>query len=160
LDVRGFPSRNFLEKCPEDNICYFDRKYIKVMKPGKSFDATTVARKSSTGRLERNVLCKGDKLAFEVSPKADFIKMDANTGKISARPTANNKPGTYYIKVMRKSADGKVEYRKMQIIVRAPKKQNAKSTCSLVKTERVNIKLDAIKHKYFLTSTDEELKTN
>ena len=48
----------------------------------------------------------------------------------------------------------------MQIIVRAPKVQNAKSTCNLVKTETVNIKLDAIKHKYFITSTDEELKSN
>jgi hypothetical protein len=48
----------------------------------------------------------------------------------------------------------------MQIIVQAPKPPSSKSTCKLVCAEFPKIKLDAIAHKYFLTSTDEELKTN
>jgi len=160
LDVKGFPSRNFLEKCPEDNICYFDRKYIQVIKNSESFAASTIAKHSSTGSIKRGELCEGDKITFEVSPKADFIKIDAATGNVSAKPTANNKSGTYDIKITLKSADGKSEYRRMQIIVQAPKPPSSKSTCKLVGAEFPSIKLDAIAHKYFLTSTDEELKTN
>jgi len=87
--------------------------------------------------------------------------MDPKTGEIKALSTATNKPGTYNMVHTYKSADGKVLTTKLQLILAGPKPKASSSTCKLVKTGfPVKIKLDVIKHKYFLIANDEELKTN